>query len=84
MSFKMNHKGETVEMTPEKIQAVQEKFKPGMRIKLGFMDDDYAVPQGTTGTVVCVDSVGSICMKWDNGSSLSLFDDIDEFEIIEA
>ena len=43
------------------------------------MNDPHAPPPGTKGTVVYVDDIGSIGMKWDNGSSLSLMPSLDSF-----
>jgi len=36
------------------------------------MDDPYAPPVGTLGTVQGVDDAGSLLMNWDNGSGLSV------------
>ena len=36
------------------------------------MDDVQAPPLGTKGTVVAVDDIGTIHVKWDNGSSLGI------------
>lgn len=36
------------------------------------MDDPQALPIGTKGTVLGVDVIGSIMVKWDNGSGLSV------------
>ena len=36
------------------------------------MDDIQAPPIGTRGTVIGVDDIGSIVVKWDNGSSLHI------------
>lgn len=36
------------------------------------MNDPQAPPPGTKGTVVYVDDIGQIGMKWDTGSGLSL------------
>lgn len=60
------------------------KYPEGTRIKLIHMDDPYApVPAGTKGTVEYVDGFGQIGMKWDNGRTLALIPEVDEFEIIE-
>ena len=47
-------------------------FIPGSRVKLLRMDDDYAPPSGTEGTVLNVDDIGTIHVNWDNGSSLGV------------
>ena len=42
-------------------------------------DDCHPVPDGTYGTVQFVDDAGTIHMGWDNGSSLGLVPDEDQF-----
>ena len=46
-------------------------------------DDPRPIPPGTTGTVVGVDDLCSILVKWDNGSRLSLVPGTDSFHIIK-
>ena len=36
------------------------------------MDDPQAPPIGTKGTVIGVDAIGSIMVRWDNGSGLNV------------
>lgn len=48
------------------------------------MADPDAVPPGTTGTVVYVDDMGQIGMRWDNGCSLSLVPGVDRFARVDA
>ena len=43
------------------------------------MDDKQAPPVGTKGTVLGVDDMGHILMRWDNGSGLSLIYGVDDF-----
>ena len=64
------------------VYILRQRFRPGMRIRLIHMDDSQAPPAGTEGTVVDVDDIGNVLMRWDNGSSLNLIPDEDEFEII--
>ena len=59
-------------ISKEVLQALREQFPAGTRIELVRMDDCYAPPIGTKGTVTGVDDIGSIMVRWDNGSSLSL------------
>lgn len=52
------------------VARVRAEFPPGTRVELVQMDDPQAPPIGTKGTVICVDDIASLCMRWDNGSSL--------------
>ena len=45
------------------------------------MDDPYAPPLGTEGTVIHVDSLGTIYVQWDNGSALGVAFDEDKCTI---
>ncbi len=66
------------------LKALRERYPAGTRIRLNHMDDPYApVPPGTTGSVAYVDDAGNVHMKWDNGRSLSLIPDEDDFTIIK-
>lgn len=63
---------------------IKAMYPEGTRIKLINMDDPYApVPAGTKGTVEFVDDMGQIAMRWDNGRTLALIPEVDEFEIIK-
>ena len=66
-----------------KIIRLKEKFPKNTRLKLISMDDIQAPPSGTFGTVLGVDAIGMILVKWDNGSTLSLIPEEDKFKIIE-
>jgi hypothetical protein len=46
------------------------------------MEDLLPVPDGTEGIITGVDDLGQIQVKWDNGSSLSVLDDVDDYEIL--
>ena len=64
------------------IEQTKATYLAGMRVRLVKMDDIQAPPIGTEGTVIDVDDIGSVLMRWDNGSSLSLIPDQDEYEIV--
>ena len=67
-----------------KAKMYKEMYPVGTRIELISMEDPYApVPSGTKGTVVCVDDMGTIHMKWDNGRTLGLIPGEDSFRKIE-
>ncbi|NBT30058.1 MAG: DUF4314 domain-containing protein [Gammaproteobacteria bacterium] len=47
--------------------------KVGDRVRLIRCNDQYSnLPSGTTGTVDFIDGMGTIHVKWDNGSRLGL------------
>ena len=65
---------------PEKeVLKLKQEYPPGTRIMLNHMDDKWAVPPGTRGTVEQIDDGGHIHMRWDNGRSLSLVPEADDF-----
>jgi len=61
------------------LQKLKAKYPVGTRIKLVKMDDIQSPPPGTLGTVIGVDDIGSLLVRWDNGSSLNLLLEIDYF-----
>ena len=52
------------------IQFLKDLYPAGTRVKLVEMNDIQAPPIGTLGTVMYVDDIGTIHIKWDNGSTL--------------
>jgi hypothetical protein len=54
----------------------------GERVRCIQMVDDNPVPSGTEGTVQHIDDIGQIHVKWDNGSTLALIPETDEFEMV--
>lgn len=56
----------------EIIQKLKETYPVGTRVKLIQMEDEQAPPVGTLGLVYGVDAIGSILVKWDNGSMLNV------------
>lgn len=59
-------------ISKEALQALRERFPRGTRVELVQMDDPQAPPVGTKGTVIGVDDIGSIMVRWDNGSGLNV------------
>ncbi len=55
---------------PEKVQEVRNTYPAGTKVKLLKMDSSLAPPIGTCGEVTCVDDLGTIHIKWSNGSCL--------------
>ena len=56
----------------ELVEYLRTQYPVGCRVQLEQMDDPQAPPIGTKGTVRGVDDIGSIMVRWDNGSSLSV------------
>jgi hypothetical protein len=73
-------------------EAVDPKLQQytGKRIKLTKMGvdprsgkpDPNPIPPGTEGTVIKVDDMGTLHVKWDNGRSLGIVPEVDKFTII--
>lgn len=57
-------------------------FSIGSRVELTRMDHPQAPEIGTKGTVVDVDTLGSIIVNWDNGICMSVVYGVDECEKI--
>ena len=56
----------------EVIEKLRAQYPAGCRVELLHMDDMQAPPVGAKGTVIGVDDIGSIMVRWDNGSGLSV------------
>lgn len=54
------------------VMSIREEYPAGCRVRLLKMDDEQAPPIGTEGTVIGVDDIGSIMVRWDNGCGLSV------------
>lgn len=66
------------------VEITKQHYPKGTRIELICMNDPYSpVPDGTKGTVECVDDMGQIHMNWDNGRILALIPGEDSFRKIE-
>ena len=68
----------------EIIEKLKETYPVGTRVKLIQMEDIQAPPTGTLGTVYGVDALGSILVKWDNGSILNVIFRVDRIEKISS
>ena len=67
------------ELTSKEVTEIQMNYPPGTRILLNHMEDQWAVPSGTRGTVEHVDDAGQIHPKWDNGRTLAIVPQVDSF-----
>lgn len=52
------------------VESIRKEYPIGTRVELVKMDDIQAPPIGTKGTVIGVDDIGSLIIRWDNGSGL--------------
>lgn len=60
-------------------------YPPGTRLLLLSMDDPYApIPSGMRGTVEHVDDAAQIHMRWDNGRTLAIIPEEDDFRKLAA
>ena len=66
-------------LSAEEIREIKENYPPGTRIQLIHMEDQWAVPSGTRGTVDFVDDQGQVHPTWDNGRSLAIVPQVDQF-----
>ena len=66
-------------LTAKEIAEIRLSYPPDTRIELVHMEDNWAVPSGTRGTVDYVDDAGQIHMKWDNGRTLAIVPQVDKF-----
>lgn len=64
------------------ITELRNTYPEGTRIEIEYMNDPQAVPSGTRGTVDYIDDAGQIHIKWDNGSSLAILPNEDNFRTL--
>lgn len=64
------------------VESLQARFAPGTRVQLLQMADPQAPPRGALGTVIAVDSLGTVHVSWDCGSSLGVAYGADRCEVV--
>ena len=68
----------------EEVERLRSIYPPGRIVMLVEMcDEPQAPPEGTVGEIRGVDDVGSVLVRWDNGSSLSLIPSVDKFYLLK-
>lgn len=68
----------------EIVEKIRKRYPAGTRVELLMMNDPYRMMQkGLKGTVTWVDDTGTICVDWDNGSSLGVVYGIDRCRVID-
>jgi len=56
----------------EIVEELRKQYPKGTIVELVRMDDAFAPPIGTRGTVQGVDDAGSLMVRWNNGSGLNV------------
>ena len=67
----------------EQVQRYRELYPEGTLIQLDHMNDPYPVPAGTVGGVVSVDDGGNVQVRWQNGRTLAVIPEADQFHVVE-
>lgn len=67
----------------KKVELLRQRYPEGTRICLDHMEDLCPVESGTKVTIIGVDDIGSVMVKWDNGRTLNLLPDEDKFHTIK-
>lgn len=65
--------------TEKELAMLRNRYQPGVLVVLDSMEDRQAPPPGTQGIVMGVDDMGSIMVRWETGSTLSLIPCVDSF-----
>ena len=64
---------------------LRKQYPVGTKLQLISMrDEKYPILPGTIGEVTHIDDMGSIHMKWQNGSSLAIIPEVDSFRVAPA
>ena len=67
------------------LEQLRKQYPIGTKIQLISMrDEKYPILPGTIGEVTHIDDLGSIHMKWQNGSSLAIIPEVDSFRVAPA
>ena len=70
-------------ISKEELKKLKSIYKIGIRVKLVKMNDIQAPKIGTLGTVRAVDDIGTVFVRWDNGSGLGVVYGQDECLILD-
>ena len=66
----------------KEVERLRKKYPKGTTVRLVNMIGEPQMQEGLIGTVRIVDDIGSIHVHWENGSTLALIPDEDDFEIV--
>ena len=72
-------------ISKEALERLRKEYTAGARVELVHMNDPYNTKlfPGTRGTVVSVDDIGTVHVRWDCGSSLGVVYGEDRCRVIE-
>lgn len=70
-------------LKPYQVEQIKKKYPPGTRIQLDHMEGERDMPDGLQGVVKHIDDQGQLHMAWQNGRSLALIPNEDQFHIIQ-
>lgn len=72
-------------ISKETLERLRKEYLPGARIELMHMDDPFNTRlfPSARGTVVSVDDIGTIHVRWDCGSSLGVVYGEDRCQVID-
>ena len=65
------------------LERLRKMYPVGAKVELVRMDDIQAPPVGTKGVVEFIDDIGTIHVKWENGSSLGVVYGEDLCKVVE-
>ncbi|WP_313527848.1 DUF4314 domain-containing protein [Anaerotignum sp.] len=70
--------------TQKQVERIKERYPIGTVIELtADMEDNYnPIPRGMQGEVIGIDDIGTLHMKWQNGSGLGVVVGEDSFKVI--
>ena len=63
----------------EQIERLKERYPAGTVVRLGQMEGEHQMPSGMEGKVIDVDDIGQIHVEWENGSTLALNVEEDDY-----
>lgn len=70
-------------MRKDLVASLRERYPVGLRVELTHIEDIYTrLTEGAKGTVMGVDDMGTIHVKWDCGSTLGLIYGVDSCRAI--
>lgn len=68
----------------ESNMSVDPMAKEGMRIRMLYMDDQYGVDEGLEGTIIKIDDLGTLHVRWDDGSRLGVIPKLDKYQLLPS